>query len=170
MQDAIVLSLARNHPSDYSDEWVMQRITIQAHKNQNKLANAQALICNAIKCVKIHHLIAVSQQNLAFIGTRKLRWQRLYYRMMFVLPQADIIRFCSLWGITMSKINLLLLCGGGSAEHDISLMSANYFETSLAKSEQFSVLRVELDKFGQYRTAAGDDCELTNSREIRFRD
>ncbi|AEG11586.1 D-alanine--D-alanine ligase [Shewanella baltica OS183] len=70
----------------------------------------------------------------------------------------------------MSKINLLLLCGGGSAEHDISLMSANYFETSLAKSEQFSVLRVELDKFGQYRTTAGDDCELTNSREIRFRD
>ncbi|MGL5667829.1 MAG: D-alanine--D-alanine ligase, partial [Shewanella sp.] len=70
----------------------------------------------------------------------------------------------------MSKINLLLLCGGGSAEHDISLLSANYFETSLAKSEQFNVLRVVLDKFGQYQTAAGDDCELTNNREIRFRD
>ncbi|MGL5392178.1 MAG: D-alanine--D-alanine ligase A, partial [Shewanella sp.] len=70
----------------------------------------------------------------------------------------------------MSKINILLLCGGGSAEHDISLMSANFFETSLAKSDQFSVLRVELDKFGQYHTVAGDDCELTNNREIRFRD
>ncbi len=70
----------------------------------------------------------------------------------------------------MSKINILLLCGGGSAEHDISLLSANYFESSLAKSEQFNVQRVVLDKFGQYQTTAGDDCELTNNREIRFRD
>ena len=70
----------------------------------------------------------------------------------------------------MSKINLLLLCGGGSAEHDISLLSANYFETSLAQSDKFSVLRVELDKHGKYKTMAGDVCELTNSREVRFDD
>lgn len=70
----------------------------------------------------------------------------------------------------MSNINLLLLCGGGGAEHAISLLSANFFETSLAKSDRFSVLRVELDSLGQYKTAAGDVCELTNSREIRFAD
>ncbi|MCE9687436.1 D-alanine--D-alanine ligase [Shewanella sp. AS16] len=70
----------------------------------------------------------------------------------------------------MSKINLLLLCGGGGAEHAISLLSANFFETSLAKSPLFQVLRVELDKQGHYHTAAGEGCELTNRREIRFED
>jgi D-alanine-D-alanine ligase len=70
----------------------------------------------------------------------------------------------------MSKKNLLLLCGGGGAEHDISLLSANYFETTLAGLSQFSVLRVELDKQGKYHTTAGDLCELTNKREIRFED
>lgn len=70
----------------------------------------------------------------------------------------------------MPKINVLLLCGGGGAEHDISLLSANYFESSLAKSAHYNVLRVELDKHGKYRTVAGDECELTNRREIRFSD
>ena len=46
----------------------------------------------------------------------------------------------------MPKINLLLLCGGGGAEHDISLMSARFFESSLAKSDKFSVLKLVLDK------------------------
>lgn len=70
----------------------------------------------------------------------------------------------------MSQINLLLLCGGGGAEHDISLLSANYFETSLAKDSRFNVLRVELDAQGQYRTTNGQACELTNQKQIRFTD
>jgi D-alanine-D-alanine ligase len=70
----------------------------------------------------------------------------------------------------MSKINLLLLCGGGGAEHDISLMSANFFESSLAKSDKFQVLRLTLDKQGHYHTQDGKLCELTNRREIRFED
>ncbi|WP_019615850.1 D-alanine--D-alanine ligase [Psychromonas ossibalaenae] len=70
----------------------------------------------------------------------------------------------------MSQINLLLLCGGGGDEHAISLMSADYFETSLAKLADINVLRIELDCNGQYRTQAGDECELTNSRQIRFAD
>ncbi|MBB1269396.1 D-alanine--D-alanine ligase [Shewanella sp. SR44-3] len=70
----------------------------------------------------------------------------------------------------MAKINVLLLCGGGGAEHDISLMSARFFETSLAKSEQFSVLKLTLDKQGHYHTENGDLCSLTNRREIRFED
>ncbi|WP_028864017.1 D-alanine--D-alanine ligase [Psychromonas aquimarina] len=70
----------------------------------------------------------------------------------------------------MSQINLLLLCGGGGDEHAISLLSANFFETSLAKLADINVLRVELDSNGQYRTQEGDECELTNSRQIRFAD
>ncbi|QIR14843.1 D-alanine--D-alanine ligase [Shewanella aestuarii] len=70
----------------------------------------------------------------------------------------------------MPKINLLLICGGGGAEHDISLMSVKFFETSLAKSDKFSVLKLELDKFGHYKTQDGQQCELTNRREVRFED
>ncbi|UCX05096.1 D-alanine--D-alanine ligase [Shewanella glacialimarina] len=70
----------------------------------------------------------------------------------------------------MPKINLLLLCGGGGAEHDISLMSVKFFESSLAKSDKFSVLRLELDKHGHYKTQDGKVCELTNRREVRFED
>ncbi|GIU16788.1 D-alanine--D-alanine ligase [Shewanella sp. c952] len=68
----------------------------------------------------------------------------------------------------MSTTNILLLCGGGGDEHAISLLSANYFETSLATLPQFNVLRVELDANGHYRTAAGANCELTSRRQIRF--
>ncbi|WP_350563845.1 hypothetical protein, partial [Psychrobacter sp. CAL346-MNA-CIBAN-0220] len=61
----------------------------------------------------------------------------------------------------MPKVNLLLLCGGGGAEHDISLMSARFFESSLAKSDKFSVLKLVLDKRGHYHTEDGKSCDLT---------
>lgn len=70
----------------------------------------------------------------------------------------------------MRPTNLLLLCGGGGDEHAISLLSANYFETSLAKLPHVTVLRVELDGNGQYRTKTGQACELTNQKMIRFDD
>ena len=70
----------------------------------------------------------------------------------------------------MSQINLLLLCGGGGDEHAISLMSANFLETSLAKVPEINLLRVELDAQGHYQTQDGRSCELTNRKEIRFAD
>ncbi|MCL1048128.1 D-alanine--D-alanine ligase [Shewanella abyssi] len=70
----------------------------------------------------------------------------------------------------MGTTNILLLCGGGGDEHAISLLSANYFESSLATQPHFNVLRVELDAKGHYRTAAGESCELNNRRQIRFED
>ncbi|NRD73809.1 D-alanine--D-alanine ligase [Shewanella sp. VB17] len=68
----------------------------------------------------------------------------------------------------MSQINLLLLCGGGSDEHAISLMSANFVEASLAKVPQINLLRVELDGEGRYLTQDGKSCELTHRKELRF--
>ncbi|WP_394147913.1 D-alanine--D-alanine ligase [Shewanella atlantica] len=70
----------------------------------------------------------------------------------------------------MSQTNLLLLCGGGGDEHAISLLSANFFETSLADIPEVNLLRVELDAQGRYRTADGKTCELTNRKQIRFED
>lgn len=67
-------------------------------------------------------------------------------------------------------INLLLLCGGGGAEHAISLLSASYFESCLSKVSGINLLWLELNGKGQYHTKDGRKCELTNRREIRFDD
>ncbi|MEH6454197.1 MAG: D-alanine--D-alanine ligase [Psychromonas sp.] len=70
----------------------------------------------------------------------------------------------------MKQFNLLLLSGGGGAEHEISLLSADFFASSLAKLPQFNVLNLVLDKNGQYETPTGEYCEITNNREVRFSD
>ncbi|QYJ73712.1 D-alanine--D-alanine ligase [Shewanella sp. FJAT-52076] len=70
----------------------------------------------------------------------------------------------------MNKYNLVLLCGGGGSEHDISLLSAKYFESCLASLPRFNTLWLELTAEGQYRTREGEIVELTNRREIRFAD
>ncbi|SIO39022.1 D-alanine--D-alanine ligase [Salinivibrio sp. ES.052] len=48
----------------------------------------------------------------------------------------------------MTKLNLLLLCGGGGAEHDISLVSAQYIESQLAKLPRVKVHKVEITPNG----------------------
>ncbi|OOE44265.1 D-alanine--D-alanine ligase A [Salinivibrio kushneri] len=48
----------------------------------------------------------------------------------------------------MTKLNLLLLCGGGGAEHDISLVSARYIESQLAKLPRVKVHKVEMTQDG----------------------
>ncbi|WP_372873085.1 D-alanine--D-alanine ligase [Shewanella sp.] len=68
----------------------------------------------------------------------------------------------------MNKYNLVLLCGGGSSEHDISLLSAKYFEACLSDHPRFNTLWLELSVNGEYRTKDGEIVELTNRREIRF--
>ncbi|QSX35456.1 D-alanine--D-alanine ligase [Shewanella avicenniae] len=67
-------------------------------------------------------------------------------------------------------MNILLLCGGGGAEHDISLLSAQYFEACLAQRDDVNLLYLTLNAQGEYHTKAGQKCELTNRREIRFED
>ncbi|WP_117234059.1 D-alanine--D-alanine ligase [Vibrio maerlii] len=44
----------------------------------------------------------------------------------------------------MSKIRVLLLCGGGSSEHEVSLVSANYVEQQLKLHDDLLVDRVEI--------------------------
>jgi D-alanine-D-alanine ligase len=48
----------------------------------------------------------------------------------------------------MSKLNILLLCGGGSAEHEVSLISATYLESQLKLNPKFNVTRVEITEDG----------------------
>ncbi|WP_282167221.1 D-alanine--D-alanine ligase [Shewanella japonica] len=68
----------------------------------------------------------------------------------------------------MTTFNVLLICGGGSAEHDVSVLSANFFESSLLQSNKINLLRVELDSSGHYFDSEGNSCELTNRCEVRF--
>lgn len=48
----------------------------------------------------------------------------------------------------MSTTNILLLCGGGSSEHEVSLVSANYLFEQLNSVADFNVLRVEIKSEG----------------------
>lgn len=48
----------------------------------------------------------------------------------------------------MTKTTILLLCGGGSSEHEISLVSANYIQQQLELTPEFHVIRVEIEKEG----------------------
>lgn len=68
----------------------------------------------------------------------------------------------------MEPINLLLICGGGGDEHAISLLSADFFESTLAQLPHFTVTRVELLAQGQYKTLEGEPCELTNNKQLCF--
>ncbi len=50
----------------------------------------------------------------------------------------------------MTKTTILLLCGGGSSEHEVSLVSANYLQQQLALTAEFDVIRVEMKKDGWF--------------------
>lgn len=47
-----------------------------------------------------------------------------------------------------SKYNVLLLCGGGSSEHEVSLRSADFFEEILKTIPEVTTYRVEIQKNG----------------------
>ena len=48
----------------------------------------------------------------------------------------------------MNTTNILLLCGGGSSEHEVSLVSANYLFAQLDSVADFNVVRVEIKNEG----------------------
>ena len=67
----------------------------------------------------------------------------------------------------MSKINVLLICGGGSTEHDVSLVSSKRLKDSLAKTGQYETLTVEIAKDGIWRTN-GEAGELNFNKEFNY--
>jgi len=64
--------------------------------------------------------------------------------------------------------NVLLLKGGGSTEHEVSLMSANYIEEQIDKSK-FNVFPVEIDKEFTWKLA-GQSCEVTFNKKLKTKD
>ncbi len=59
----------------------------------------------------------------------------------------------------MTKKNILLLCGGGSSEHEVSLVSANFIQQQLELNNCFNVIRVEMTK-EEWRLDCGTKTEL----------
>ena len=52
----------------------------------------------------------------------------------------------------MTNTTILLLCGGGSSEHEVSLVSAGFLQSQLELTPEFDVIRVEMKSDGWYKT------------------
>lgn len=66
----------------------------------------------------------------------------------------------------MNTIHVLLLCGGGSPEHDVSLRSANFLEQQLQLLPAVQVIRVEMHR-DRWLDAEGQICVLGLDRYLR---
>ncbi|MFA5583077.1 MAG: D-alanine--D-alanine ligase [Bacteriovoracaceae bacterium] len=67
----------------------------------------------------------------------------------------------------MNQKNILLLCGGGSSEHEISLRSVKYYEDCLSEMPQFNTIKIEIDKQGQWIDSSGKRYLLDGKRFLR---
>ncbi len=67
----------------------------------------------------------------------------------------------------MSKKNVLLLCGGGSPEHEVSLRSVKYYEESLSKIPTLHTIKIEIDKQGQWVDGSGKRYLLDGKKYLR---
>lgn len=67
----------------------------------------------------------------------------------------------------MKKKNVLLLCGGGSSEHEISLRSVKFYEECMAQMPNVQTIRIEIDKQGQWVDSSGKRYLLDGKRMLR---
>ena len=67
----------------------------------------------------------------------------------------------------MTKKNVLLLCGGGSTEHEISLRSVKFYEECLAQFSHLHTVKIEIDKQGQWIDGSGKRYLLDGKRFLR---
>ncbi len=67
----------------------------------------------------------------------------------------------------MNKLHVLLMCGGGGSEHEISLLSANFLEQQLQALPQIEVTRIELFP-DHWQSASGEPCHLGLDRILHI--
>ncbi|KLN63630.1 MULTISPECIES: D-alanine--D-alanine ligase [Vibrio] len=60
----------------------------------------------------------------------------------------------------MTNTTILLLCGGGSSEHEVSLVSADFLQSQLESTKGFNVVRIEMKTDGWF----------TNEGELAYLD
>ena len=61
----------------------------------------------------------------------------------------------------MEKLNVLILFGGQSSEHDVSLVSATNF-ASLVNEEKYNLIKVYITKNGEWFLFEGEKSEIKN--------
>ncbi|MGL5336248.1 MAG: D-alanine--D-alanine ligase [Enterovibrio sp.] len=66
----------------------------------------------------------------------------------------------------MESINVLLLCGGGGSEHDVSITSANFVAEQLARLPHVRTFHVELKKEGGWYSLQGEKCQLNQDKTL----
>ncbi len=67
----------------------------------------------------------------------------------------------------MPTKNVLLLCGGGSTEHEVSLRSVKFYEECLSKISSVKTVLIEIDKQGQWVDRSGKKYLLDGKRYLR---
>ncbi len=67
----------------------------------------------------------------------------------------------------MTKKNVLLLCGGGSTEHDVSLVSVKHIQSCLEKLDHVNLTTIEIDKSGAWVDGAGKKYLLDPKKYLR---
>ena len=67
----------------------------------------------------------------------------------------------------MAKKNVLLLCGGGGTEHEISLRSVKFYEECLAQIESVNTTVIEIDKNGHWKNRAGKNYLLDDKKYLK---
>lgn len=63
--------------------------------------------------------------------------------------------------------NVLLLCGGGGSEHEVSLVSVKYIQECLAEIRAFNVFKIEIDKSGSWVDEKGKKFLLDPKKFLR---
>lgn len=69
----------------------------------------------------------------------------------------------------MQNLQVLLLCGGGGSEHDVSLRSANFLEQQLRLIDGVSLTRVELFA-DHWQSSTGETCALGLDQQLVLTD
>ena len=64
--------------------------------------------------------------------------------------------------------HILLICGGGGTEHDISLVSANYIDKQLQNLEDATAHLVTIMADGDRLDRDGEKCELRKAGELAY--
>lgn len=69
---------------------------------------------------------------------------------------------------SVTKKNVLLLCGGGGSEHEVSLVSVKHIEDCLSKLDFVNTITVEIDKTGAWMDRAGKRRLLDTKKTLRY--
>ncbi|MCE0558943.1 D-alanine--D-alanine ligase [Motilimonas sp. E26] len=68
----------------------------------------------------------------------------------------------------MNKINVLLLSGGESSEHEVSLRSASFIAQQLSQRPEIQLQQVVISKTGQFLDSQQAPCQLNMDKQLRL--